>query len=95
MAKVRFTVQAQQDLHAIKDYIAQDNLKTAIAYIQLLRKKCETLANSPKIGRQDERYLGLRKFPVGDYLIFYRQEKKGIIVARVLHAARDIDNISR
>jgi len=95
MAKVRFTVQAQQDLHDIKNYIAQDNLKVATAYIQLLRKKCETLAHSPNLGRQDDHTLGLRKFPFGDYLIFYRQEKKGIIVARVLHAARDIDNLSR
>jgi toxin ParE1/3/4 len=32
---------------------------------------------------------GLRCFPLGSYLIFYRPMLEGIVVIRVLHAARD------
>jgi toxin ParE1/3/4 len=33
---------------------------------------------------------GLRSFPVGNYLVFYRITPEGIEVARVLHGARDL-----
>jgi toxin ParE1/3/4 len=35
--------------------------------------------------------LALRSFPVGNYIIFYRQIRNGIEVIRVLNAMRDID----
>ena len=36
--------------------------------------------------------MGLRSFPVGNYLVFYRPlaEGDGIAVIRVLHGARDL-----
>jgi toxin ParE1/3/4 len=88
MAKVFFTLQAKQDLKDIAQYIALDNKSTAIAYIKMLQGKCKKLADSPKIGVQ---YGTLRKFPVGNYLIFYREQKKNIEIIRVLHANRDIN----
>ncbi len=88
MAKVFFTLQAKQDLKDIAEYIALDNKSTAIAYIKMLQGKCKKLADSPKIGVQ---YGTLRKFPVGNYLIFYREQKKNIEIIRVLHANRDIN----
>ena len=88
MAKVFFTLQAKQDLKDIAKYIALDNKSTAIAYIKMLQGKCKKLADSPKIGVQ---YATLRKFPVGNYLIFYREQKKNIEIIRVLHANRDIN----
>ena len=33
---------------------------------------------------------GLRGFPTGDYVIFYREAGPAIEIVRVLHAARDI-----
>jgi toxin ParE1/3/4 len=33
---------------------------------------------------------GLRSFPVGDYLVFYREADQGIEIVRVLHGSRDI-----
>ena len=88
MAKVFFTLQAKQDLKDIAQYIALDNKSTAIAYIKMLQGKCKKLADSPKIGVQ---YATLRKCPVGNYLIFYREQKKNIEIIRVLHANRDIN----
>jgi toxin ParE1/3/4 len=37
--------------------------------------------------------LNLRSFPVGSYVIFYRPIEEGIEVIRVLHSARDIEDI--
>ena len=92
MAKVFFTLQAKQDLKDIAQYIALDNKSTAIAYIKMLQGKCKKLADSPKIGVQ---YGTLRKFPVGNYLIFYREQKKNIEIIRVLHANRDINALMK
>jgi toxin ParE1/3/4 len=37
--------------------------------------------------------LTLRSFPVGNYVIFYREVSEGIEIIRVLHGARDIEGI--
>lgn len=95
MPKITISPTAREDLKAIKDYIARDNNKAAISYIQLLKLKFIKLSHAPKIGLDDQTYLGLKKFPVGNYLIFYRENNKGngIEIARVLHAARDVEKI--
>jgi toxin ParE1/3/4 len=36
---------------------------------------------------------GLRSFPVGKYLIFYRLIDEGLEIVRVLHGARNIENL--
>jgi toxin ParE1/3/4 len=44
----------------------------------------------PKIGRtRDELSSGLRSFPAARYIIFYRENRDGIEIVRVLHGARD------
>ena len=53
------------------------------------------LADNPGLGVQRQEYLGLYKFPVDDYLIFYRPSADGIDVIRVLHGSRDVENILR
>jgi plasmid stabilization system protein ParE len=35
----------------------------------------------------------LRSYPVGDYLIFYRVQRRDVIIQRVLHARRNIDRL--
>lgn len=87
MPKLIISPTAREDLKAIKDYIAQDNRSTALAYIKMLQGKCKMLAGAPKIGVE---HGGLRKFPVGNYLIFYREKKRRVEIVRVLHANRDI-----
>jgi len=87
MVKVFFTEQAKLDLKDIAEYIALDNKSVALAYIKMLQGKCRKLADTPKIGVQ---YGELRKFPVGNYLIFYREKKNRVEIVRVLHANRDI-----
>jgi len=91
MGRLKFTPLARSDLRDIRDYIAQDNPEAAVRYIHILKQKCELLAENPGMGTKREEYLGLYKFPVGNYLIFYRPRDIGIEVIRILHGARDVD----
>lgn len=90
MSRYFLTAAARNDLHGIHTYIAKDNPRSARAYVQLLRDKCARLAEMPQMAAPDARYLNLRKFPVGNYLIFYREKANTIEVIRILHAARDV-----
>ena len=44
---------------------------------------------------QDERKAapGLRSFPIGAFVLFYRQAARGIEVARILPGSRDIPSL--
>lgn len=91
MAKARLSRFAEQDLLEIWNYIAKDNPNAADRFVDLLTEKCEFLAASPEIGRRREELSPrLRSFPVGRYVIFYRIAERGIEVARILSAYRDL-----
>jgi len=72
-------------------YVARDNPAAADHLIEDFDRHLDALARAPMIGRSAEEFSsGLRSFPVGNYLIFYRPIEGGIALARLLHAARDI-----
>lgn len=90
-ARVRFLPAARADLHQIWDYIADDDVEAAMRLVDLVEEKCALLARAPDIGRvRDELAPGLRSFPIGKYVIFYRRAKGGIEIVRVLSGWRDI-----
>lgn len=93
MGTAKFTPISKADLKEIKDFIAQDSPKTASRYMGMLKQKCKMLANSPGLGVCWEEYCGLHKFPVDNYLIFYRPSKTGIEVIRIIRGSRDIETI--
>ena len=93
MACFKLTPLALQDLLGIRDYIAADNPAIAVRYLDILRGKCQMLADAPGLGVSREAYCGLFKFPVGRYLIFYRPSADGIEIVRMLHSARDVDTV--
>lgn len=52
------------------------------------------LAGNPKAGRERlELKEGLRSFPEGNYLILYRSCAGKIAIVRVIHSARDLDEM--
>ena len=52
------------------------------------------LADNTKIGRErPELNEDLRSFPEGNYLIFYRRWIGQIAIVRIIHGARDLDEI--
>jgi toxin ParE1/3/4 len=83
---------AATDLAEIWDYIANDSETHADSFIETIDQKLHTIAEQPHIGRpRDELETGVRSFPIGQYIIFYRPIPNGIDIIRVLHGARDLD----
>ena len=88
------TARAETDITEILLYIAADNPDAALLLKERFDGVFETLAENPKAGRErDEISSGLRSFPVGNYLVFYRLWASEIGIVRLTHAARDLDEI--
>lgn len=91
MSQARLTPQAANDLEEIEEYISRDNPDAAARLIQEIMETCELLGRHPEAG--DERpklRKGLRGFPVGNYIIFYRIMGNKVEILRVLHGARNM-----
>ncbi len=89
----RFTAAASRDIENIIDYIAdKSSFDAAERLLKKINQKCSNLANFPNIGRRrDELSPSLRRFPVDNYLIFYRPIADGIEIARVVSGYQDLD----
>jgi toxin ParE1/3/4 len=97
MKDVRISAEAISDLDEIWLHIAADNPDAADRVIDALYKTIrDTLAMFPDAGRtRDELAPGLRSFPVGGHVIFYMPGAEAISIVRILHGARDLDDVFR
>lgn len=94
MAKAIVSRDARDDLSDIYDYIAADNVSAAFRLIDRFGKIFVTVAANPRMGRvRPELGERIRSIPDGNYIIFYRRWADTILIVRVLHAARDLDEI--
>jgi toxin ParE1/3/4 len=91
-SRPRKSPQAEADVTAIWQFVAEDNIRAADALLDRIEAAFDMLAEMPRVGRAREDLAPkLRSFPVGNYLIFYVPVPEGIEVVRVMHARRDID----
>lgn len=88
---VHLTAEAEHDLEAIGDYIAQDSPVRAISFLRELHDQCIGLADMPERFPLVPRYAtaGVRRRRHGNYLIFYRVEADKVVVIHILHGAQD------
>lgn len=91
---------ASQDLDENFAYIAQNNPDAALRFFDAARQTFARLAQMSGMGSlypvQNPRLQGLRKWPVRgfeNYLIFYLSFDDFIEVVRILHAARDLEEV--
>jgi toxin ParE1/3/4 len=85
---------ADEDLVEIWLYIAQDNIEVADRLLEKIDKKCQLLADSPKVGvRRDDLAPDVFCLIEGKYLIFYRIIDETVEILRVLHGARNLETI--
>ena len=85
----RLRPEAEADIEAITLYIAEDNPNAARRWYATIREKCEQLGEMPGIGvLRYEIRPELRTIAVGNYLILYRQVEGGAEIVRVVHGAR-------
>ncbi|VEP17193.1 Plasmid stabilization protein [Hyella patelloides LEGE 07179] len=94
-AQRELSPQAQEDLIEIWSYIAQFSEEAADRIIDTIYQKADLLAQSPYMGKErSELHPSLRSFVIEKYVLFYRPiEENGIEVVRVLHGARDIEQL--
>ena len=99
-AIVHLRPRARTDLAACYAYIGDRNPDAAHRFRQAAEVTMASLARMPGMGEPYEianpRLEGLRCARVGrfrNYLIFFRPHEGGIDVIRVLHAARNIEDI--
>lgn len=91
--KLYFLPKAIGDLKEIGDYIASDNPRRALTFIEEIEQRCETLVCNPLIGiSRDDLTPDLRSVSFKKYLIFYRVRNGGVFIARVIHGSRDYLN---
>jgi len=94
MFRYQLTPSAKNDLQEIVRYTTKSwGVNQAKKYLKELRRAFGTIAQTPKIGRSREELAPeLRSFQVGNHIIFYKESKVGINVARILHSKRDIEH---
>ncbi len=92
--------EAEVDTLGIFVLIGRHSEKAANRFLQALDKTLSNLATFPFLGGQCESdhpaLAGVRAWPIRSfrkYLILYRPLADGIEVLRVIHGARDIENL--
>lgn len=92
MPKFRLSLAADKDIFEIGEYIAHDSLEAAGRTVDEFYRIFDLLARSPMIGRERPEFgLGLRSFPLGQYVIVYNLVDNGILIVRVLSGYRDLE----
>lgn len=90
MGQFRLSEQALRDLTDIRKYISADSIINADRLLARFNEIFRLLSKEAALGI---RTAGLpsdtRRFPVGNYIIYYRKYKSGIQVLRVVHGMRD------
>lgn len=91
MAGARRGYQAELDAIEIWVHVARRDPVAADRLVDRFTAVIDRLAGQPMMGGAADHLLpGLRSFPSGEYLIFYRPEDAGMSVVRILHGARHI-----
>jgi toxin ParE1/3/4 len=87
VAAFRFSRRAEADLVGIANYALRTWGKAQTArYLGDLEAFCRTLADNPSLGRPcDKVRPGLRRMEHGKHAVFYRQDRTGILISRILH----------
>ncbi len=97
MSRYTLSNEALVELDDIWGYIAQDDIEAADRWIAKLLDACEMLAGNPRVGhaRKDLTAHSVLFWPVGAYLIIYRNLEEAIEILAVTQGARDIPSYLR
>lgn len=100
MSRLILAPAARDDLDAIHSHIAADNPEAADRVLDSAFDTFGLLIQNPELGRvrtfsgprlQGLRSIGVRAYP--NYVIFYRVRQTAVEVVRVLHGARNFDDL--
>ena len=86
MAALRFSQRAESDLLSIGNFTLRTWGKAqTMRYLTELEGCCQTLFDNPALGRICD-YIrpGLRRVEHGSHVVFYRQQRDGVLISRIL-----------
>lgn len=96
MGKILRSPESRGDYAAIWAYIAEHNIAAADRLIKRFDEKLVFLSDFPRAGPlRPELRKGVRSFPVGEYIVFYRPMEGSVELLRVLHGKRHLRRIFR
>jgi len=89
------TSNATDDLDRIVAYIARDNLRAALQWLEDLERLIALLAEQPQLGEgvKTKEFGKVRRRGFGNYLIYFRATADELQILSVLHAARDQERL--
>jgi toxin ParE1/3/4 len=99
VTEYKLTIRATQDLEDAYEYLYKLNPDAALKLLQALKERCTSLADMPGQGRQRNEFnefvkvKGLRSAAENNYTIFYQQTTYGVLILRILHHSRDVEQI--
>jgi toxin ParE1/3/4 len=89
VSRLLWSLDAEADLDAITDYIAEDDPKAAVTLRDEIENRLAMLGLRPKLGRRG-RVKGTREMVLAGtpYIGVYRVAGEDVLILRVLHGAR-------
>jgi toxin ParE1/3/4 len=96
MSRYRLTGPARTDLREIWNYVASHSERQADRLLDELTARFQDLADQPLLMGSTDIVYGTRYriSQVRDYVVFYEPDADGVVIARVIHGARDIESMS-
>ncbi len=92
---IKILQSAQFDLDEIWAAIAQSDIFNADRFVAKLEAKISSLSQFPEKGvARPDLFPDTRMLVEGQYLIFYQFEHETVIVMRVVHGARDLNELN-
>lgn len=89
--EVERSPQAMADLFDTYDYIREHSRSGAETTLRQIDAVVQMLAERPDAGRdQSNLRPGLRSFPAGSFMLFYRHDEATLTILRVMHGARNV-----
>jgi len=85
---------ARSDVDQIYDLIAADRPSAARRWIDRMQMQFKFLSRNPRVGTaRDDIRPHLRSISFGDCVIYFRERDDALEIVRVIHGARDIDQL--
>lgn len=90
MIPVVVSAEAEADIEEIGEFIAQDNPDRAVTFVTELRAKALAVRHYPNAyPSRDDLRPGMRVAIYGRYNIYFEIFPTEVVIARVVHSARD------
>ncbi len=92
MAKIIWTNKSIKDLRSINDFISIDSKFYATRFLTRLINRVDQLIEFPESGRvvPEKDDPTIRELVEGNYRIFYKLQKKNVIIIRIHHSSKNV-----